>query len=36
MKKNSIPLIRCLQEDVLMDKNNWARKLIKKIGKYNQ
>jgi very-short-patch-repair endonuclease len=34
-RKHKIPLIRCKQEDVYMDRNNWEKKLKKKIKKYN-
>ena len=34
-RKHKIPLIRCKQEDVLMDRNNWKKKLKKNLKKYN-
>jgi hypothetical protein len=33
-RKYNIPLIKCLQEDVYSDKNNWDFKLEKKLKKY--
>ena len=33
-KQNSIPVIRILQEDVWLDKNNWQKKLEDKIKTY--
>ena len=33
--KHKIPLIRCIQEDVFMNRNNWKKKLKKKLKKYN-
>jgi hypothetical protein len=34
-KKHKIPLTRCIQEDVYMDRNNWEQKLKRKLQKYN-
>ena len=34
-KKHKISLIRCIQEDVYMERNNWEQKLKKKLKKYN-
>ena len=34
-KKHKIPLTRCIQEDVYMDRNNWEQKLKRKLKKYN-
>ena len=33
--KHNIFLIRCIQEDVFMNRNNWERKLKKKLKKYS-
>ena len=35
-KSQNIPIIRCIQEDVFMDKNNWDKKLQKQFKKYNK
>ena len=34
-KKYKIPLIRCIQEDIYMNKNNWKKKLKKQFKKYS-
>ena len=34
-KKHKIFFIRCIQKDVFMDRNNWEKKLRKKLKKYN-
>ena len=33
-KKHGIKIIRCIQEDVLMERNNWDKKLNNKLKKY--
>ena len=35
-KKYNIPLIRCIQEDIYKNKNNWGKKLLRKFKKYNK
>ena len=33
-KQNGLKIIRCIQEDVFMERNNWNEKLMKKLLKY--
>ena len=33
-KKHGIKIIRCIQEDVFMERNNWDNKLKNKLNKY--
>ena len=33
-RKKKIPLVRCIQEDVSRDRNNWGRKLKKYLLKF--
>ena len=33
-KQKKLKIVRCMQEDVLMERNNWEEKLMKKLNKY--
>ena len=33
-KQKKLKIVRCIQEDVLMERNNWEEKLMKKLLKY--
>ena len=33
-KQKGIKIVRCIQEDVLIERNNWKNKLLNKFNKY--